>query len=370
MKKELSALEINYLIKEFKELVNSKVDSIFQPQKDEILIQLFIPGKGKKILRILPNFIYLTETKKQSEQSLGFGMNLRKHLINSRLRSIKQIDSERILEILFETKDHKYYLMIELFCNGNIILCNQDKTIITLLKSHKWKDRELKPKIKYITPPKKLNFLETTQKETKKILNSDKQLVKKLATDIGLGGIYAEEICLLTNIDKNKEKLDEKEVEKLTKELKNITNKKTKPFIVYKEDKIIDITPFQLQIYKDFKSENTKDYNSAIDLILTKQLNSLIEDKKTDIYEKKIEKVNLIIENQKEKIEEMNNKIGKDEKKAELIYNNYNIIKEIIKEINKAKQKYDWKQIKEKLKGHKIIKEVNSKEKTIILELK
>ncbi len=53
-----------------------------------------------------------------------------------------------------------------------------------------------------------------------------------------------------------------------------------------------------------------------------------------------------------------------------MIYQNYNLIKEIIEEINKATKKYTWKEIKERLKGHKIVKEINPKDKTVVLELK
>ena len=55
--------------------------------------------------------------------------------------------------------------------------------------------------------------------------------------------------------------------------------------------------------------------------------------------------------------------------KGELIYHKYNLIKEVLDEINKASKKYSWKEIKEKLKEHKIIKEVNEKERKIIIEL-
>jgi len=55
--------------------------------------------------------------------------------------------------------------------------------------------------------------------------------------------------------------------------------------------------------------------------------------------------------------------------KGELIYHNYSLIKEILEEINKASKKYSWKEIKEKLKEHKIIKEVNDKERKLIVEI-
>ena len=55
--------------------------------------------------------------------------------------------------------------------------------------------------------------------------------------------------------------------------------------------------------------------------------------------------------------------------KGELIYQNYQLIKEILDELNKASKKYSWKEIKEKLKGHKVIKEVNEKERKVIIEV-
>ena len=58
-----------------------------------------------------------------------------------------------------------------------------------------------------------------------------------------------------------------------------------------------------------------------------------------------------------------------ESKKAELIYNNYQLVNEILSEIKKARDKYSWSEIKEKLKGHKIIKEVDAKEKKIVVEL-
>jgi len=38
-------------------------------------------------------------------------------------------------------------------------------------------------------------------------------------------------------------------------------------------------------------------------------------------------------------------------------------------ELNKISLKHSWKEIKEKLKGHKVIKEINEKEKKIIIEV-
>ena len=55
--------------------------------------------------------------------------------------------------------------------------------------------------------------------------------------------------------------------------------------------------------------------------------------------------------------------------KGEAIYHNYQLIKEVLDELRRASKKYSWKEIKEKLKEHKTIKEVNEKERKVVVEV-
>ena len=370
MKTQLSSLELKYVVEELKVLIDSKVDSILNPEKHELLIQFFVSGKGKKVLRILPNFIYLSSEKKKQEKASGFCMSLRKNLTNARLRGIKQIGSERILEFLFETKESKFILIVELFSKGNAILCKEDYTIISVLEMQQWKDRELKSKIKYEFPPEKMNFFKLDESKLKETFNSDKSLVKKLASDVGLGGVYAEEVCLLSGLDKDKEKLTLDNIKRVIETINKLVKKKIQPCIVYKDEQIKDITPFHLKTYAENKLEDFEDYNSALDNVLAKGIQEEAKGEKTTVYEKKAEKINKIIKIQNKKINEINASIVDNEKKAELIYSNYDTVKDIIKTINDAVKKYSWEDIKEKLKDHKVVKEVNSKDKKVVLELK
>ena len=78
---------------------------------------------------------------------------------------------------------------------------------------------------------------------------------------------------------------------------------------------------------------------------------------------------NEIIDEQKDTIENMKDKENGNRKKAELIYNNYQLVKNILDEINKASKKYSWKEIKDKLRGHKIVEDVDIKEKKIVIDI-
>ena len=174
---------------------------------------------------------------------------------------------------------------------------------------------------------------------------------------------------MLSGIDKNKTKVNLEEVRIIAKTINKLVTKQIESYIVYEGRKLIDIVPFSLNIYKELDIKKFDDYNSALDFVMTKLLISALEDEKSSGYNKKIKKIENVIEKQKEKIREIGQSIKENEKKAEIIYSNYNVVIEILAEVNKATKKYSWKEIQEKLKGHKIVKEINPKDKKIMVEL-
>jgi len=334
--KQLTSIEIHYLINEFKELINSKVDKIYHPAKKELLIQFYISGKGKKILRILPSLIYLTEQKGSYEKPSGFCMFLRKRLEGSRLRQIKQIGSERIIEFLFEKKDGKYYLLIELFSKGNVVLCDNNKKIVAVVEKQKWKDRTVDVGEKYKYPKREYDFFKIKESDLVKLFKkSDKEsVVKALAIELGFGGVYSEELCSLSKINKNKKpgELKKDDIKALFSNIKKIINKQEKN--------------------------------------ISEKIEKNIEKVKKPTESKEHKKINNIIKKQKERIEAVKREIEENNKKAELIYQKYQLIDEILKEIKKARKKYSWKEIEEKIKGNKIVKHINEKDKTIVIDIK
>ena len=91
--------------------------------------------------------------------------------------------------------------------------------------------------------------------------------------------------------------------------------------------------------------------------------------KKESPYIKKITELKWIMGEQEDTLNSLKSKEEENRKKAELIYNNYKLINEILEEINKASKKYSWKEIKEKLKGHKVVKDVDVKEKRVVVDI-
>ena len=120
---------------------------------------------------------------------------------------------------------------------------------------------------------------------------------------------------------------------------------------------------------KNLEKKDFKSYNEALDSYFTKQVKEEKVDESELRYKKELDKLNKIIDEQKKQIERMQTSIKVNNGRAELIYTNYKLIQGIITELKKAREKYSWKEIKEKLKGHKIIKDINEKESKITIEI-
>jgi len=328
---------------------------------------LHVSGKGKQILRIISGkLLYLASEKKPAEEPSGFCMFLRKHLGNSRLKSVGQLESERIVEFVFE-KDSEKKLIVEFYGKGNILLCDKDDIILSALVYHKWKDREIRAKLKYSYPKMAHNLFDLKLNDLKQIFNeSNKNLVKCLAAELGLGGIYSEEVCLLSEVDKNSRPSELREIKELFESINKLVANKINPRIIYENRDVKDIVPFELKIYQDLEKKEFRSYNEAFDYYF---LSEFKEEKPKTKQEKEIEKLIRRMEQQEQTITGLMDKEVKERGKADLIYEKYELVNGILTELKKATKKYSWQDIEKKLKGHKLIKSVKSKDKAVEIDV-
>ena len=360
---EISSLDLHYVIKELKVLEGAKVDKIVQPSKSEVVFQFYVTGKEKQILKIaLPNIIFLSSKKPGTPEKLfGFCSALRKYLSNSRLESIEQLGSERIAKLVFKTKDDEFIVFVELFAQGNAVLCRKDLKIIVPLTAHKFKGREIKAGAKYSYPKRDVDFFKLIKSSLKNILEKSKNTVSKaLAVDFGFGGVYAREICLLSGIKEGEKTVSDDKISALLKSIKLILAKEINPFVVEGEKP----SPFELETDKGVSKELKKSFNSAIEEVVEAGTK-----KKLTKNEKELQKLQKIINMQERKITELQSSAEENKRKGELIYEKYQLLTKVLEDIIKARKTHSWKEIKERTKGHVLIKEVNEKTGEVVLEL-
>ena len=82
-----------------------------------------------------------------------FAMLLRKHLSGGKILAIRQHGIQRIVTIDIGKHDTEYHLIVELFDEGNVILCDDKYTIIQPMRPHRFRERNVVAGIPYHFPP-------------------------------------------------------------------------------------------------------------------------------------------------------------------------------------------------------------------------
>jgi len=369
--REFSSVDILFIVNELQCLLGGRVDKAYQPAADELLITLHVTSIGKKILNIfLPGCLFVSELKKdQPETPSGFCMSLRKRLSGTRIRKVCQHASERVVELFFEGKDGFLILIVELFSTGNVILCDSEYRIIRPLRVQRWKDREVRAGAVYKHPSKGFNLFSLSAHEFSAILKGSKResVVKALAMDLGLGGVYAEEICALSGIDKNKKTLSEKELIHIHSSFALMISKKPSPVVVKANNCIVDVLPFS------FASKKNQVPVASMNEVFTSLFFSSVRNdalsKRTSKYDKAIDELVRIIRTQEKAIAGMAVSAEENTAKGELLYSNYTAVEAILRDLKKASKQLSWTEIKCRLKDHRIVRMINEKEGSILLEL-
>lgn len=376
---QISSLDLHYLVKELKFLENQRLDTFYY-SNEKIIFKIYVKTKGNFFLIISPGeYLYLNNEKDFISEKHFFSDYLRKYLKNSFVKKVQNVEKERILILeLSKIKNNiekTYKLIIEVFKPGNIILVNEEDTILNSLYKKRFKDREILVNQKYEFPP--LNKIELNKELIK---DKESKLVKFLAKEFNLGGRYSEELIIRLKLDKNKlvKNLNDKEIEKIKIELKNIYDYDLDPRIIKNEkNEIIKFLPFYFFSLQKYNQEKLNSFSEAVKLYFN-QFNR-VKNKKEEEINKKIKSLNKrldILYKQKDNIikeYEKYNNIGNK------IYENYNYIEKLIKlgkkledneidnkdlskGIEKLKEKY-FEFTKNEIELIKFIKKIDRKEK-------
>lgn len=134
MKQRISALDLQILTSELVlEVLNYRLQNIYNVATSarQFLLKFLVPDSKKVLVLDCGNKIHLTEFERPTTQApSNFVTKLRKHLKTRRLSQIKQIGNDRVLVLQFS--DGLYYLVLEFFSAGNILLLDHDRNILAL----------------------------------------------------------------------------------------------------------------------------------------------------------------------------------------------------------------------------------------------
>lgn len=263
-------------------ILNSKVDKIYQPSKDEIILNFRAKKDSFKLListRANSARIHITNTDIVNPKTpTMLCMLLRKKLIGATLIDIRQINLERILFLDFDVTDEifqrrKLTLIVEIMGKySNAILVDEKSKIICALKNvttEMSSKREIRPGQKYTFPPNQNKFnifkLQDQNFESSKdptfsqffsLSEGEKLDYKDIQKNVqGLSSVVCKEIA------KNLESADI-DLKSYLNNLANILkNGQEKPYAILNDkNDLIDFTFFKLNHLKS--GETLKEYES------------------------------------------------------------------------------------------------------------
>lgn len=355
MKQELSTLDLTALERELQVLEGARVNKVYQ-RGDEITVHLYKPGDKKYRLLIGPGKAFLTAYKRDNpKKPPNFCMNLRKHLSGATVQEIGQQGFDRVLRMT--TQGH--HLIAEIFGDGNIILVDRESNDILMAQDPKeWSERAIYRGEQYRPPSSGTSPDQLTRKELKELLGS-RQLVKTLASDLGLGGQYAEELLARLEMEKDQrgDALDPEEIEELHTGIQEFLvlfrSGELAPTVYHDGDDPVDVAPIQLRTRKGQDHTTYEDFSTALDNYFTEKQKAEYRRKKLKAYREKKDELEHREKQQEEMLEGMKDSIDEKKEIGDLIYRHYGTIEELIQTIRSARQQYTDSEIEDRLTSEK-----------------
>lgn len=273
------------------EMLGARVNQIYQPNRDELILVLRSPQSVKKLLLSAransPRVNFCAASPENPAQPPMFCMLLRKRLGGGKLTGVRQLGCDRVLFLDFECVNELGDLVnITVVCEimgmySNVIVINRDTNVI--IDALKRVDltvssrRFVLPNIKYELPEaqNKLNILEASPEEiaeAAKGLDAEMPLSKALLGVIqGISPIVARELeyrVLEGATNRLEGALLNRLIEELGK-LKELTGRcEGKPCIVCREDgKPMDFSFIPIEQYGDFAEvKTTESFCQTVDM--------------------------------------------------------------------------------------------------------
>lgn len=328
---------INSLVGELKKkLINTKVDKVYQPEKDEICLKIRAREDNFKLVISASASnprLYLANKYEKSNPKKAplFCMTLRKYVQSGVITNVEQVGFERIIRISVDSYDElkektRKYIYVEIMGkHSNIILVSENENKI--LDSIKRvpisvsRVRQIIPGNIYELPPEqeKINPLEGVELESfiNKVNETELPIFKAIYGNIlGISPLIAREICVRAGIDKNKKakELSKSEFEDISYQINYIFNDiregKIYPSIIIDDskDKILEFSSIKLYQYKDMREIKKESMSSTIeDFYLTKDVKERINQKSSNLKKNitlKLERINHKIEKQEKELKE------------------------------------------------------------------
>lgn len=280
----LDGIFLRLLCRELNSLSDTRIEKIYQPSKDELVLVLRSVGfSGRLLISAKSGFsrIQLTnETPDNPADPPTFCKLLRKYIGGAKIVGFEQQGLDRTVFIRLSCYNEmgdaiNPYIAVELFSNrSNIILCEESGRIIDAIHRSDIESsaRLIQPGAKYtlLEPQKKLDpFCESAETLADSVINSEKPLGLAFMNTIdGVSPLVSRELAEKCGLDPDKiaENSDKGVICSVLDNFKNTISLNHKPTLISIEKETKDFTYLPIAQYGSVaESRELPSYNSLLE---------------------------------------------------------------------------------------------------------
>ncbi len=305
----LAGIELHYLVKEIASKTKDYyVSNIYGITRNSLLFKLHHPEKPDILLMFSTFGLWITGIKISQMEENRLVKRLRNDLLRAKITDVKQVGSERIVQITFSGFNQEFVLIGEFFGDGNIILCNKDLKILSLFHSIDVRHRKLGVGLTYVPPPSSgLNIFQVTQKDLEETRTTSTASVRWIGRTLGLPSKYAEEIMKISGVDGQRpgNTLTGDDVAAIYQAMKDtiekVVNGVHDSYIV-RDDKGADVYPIPLGDFSQRNVSKVSRFMEGLDSLFSESLLEQGKTTRTDTASQKITELEHKLEEQSKAI--------------------------------------------------------------------
>lgn len=355
MKSQMSSFDIAATVRELQACIGLRAEKFFMLGHDDLFFRLAGPDAKRSVTVKLGRGAWVEDGSRTTTDSTPptFAMLLRKHLGGAALADVSQHGFDRIIVFGFEGGAR---LIAELFGSGNVILV-RDGVIIQPLTSKSWKARDVKAGREYLFPPESQDPFSLNPEKLAAILRSSKKdLVRCLATEVNLGGAYAEDACCSLGRQRSDapSSLEAGEVAGLLDIISGFRESldSPSPHILFAEGSAVDVLPFELAMHDSMERKPYPSFGQAA----KEYFANLPDDAKEPEADPRRAQLERQLEAQSKAIVELDRESAEMQAIGDALYANYPALEGILSNVGRLLASGNWQAAKPSIEAMPMVK--------------
>ncbi|MEM4157871.1 MAG: ribosome rescue protein RqcH [Candidatus Methanomethylicaceae archaeon] len=352
LKLSLTSIDLLAILRELKSiLISTRIENVYNLDDWGFLFRIHTPQGNLDLLLELGKRLNITTFKYSIPPTPSpQAMSMRRLVSNAIIKSIDQVDLDRIAHITLERSGRILNLYLELIGGGNIIITDESGKILYALHQKAMRDRTIKTGVIYRPPPTRGESI-FGEPKIDEIRSQKVSIIRSLTKYYNLPPEFVEESLVRSSIDPNLPSSEVSEtllntfLNTARSTIEEITSSPLKPHIVVRDQNRISVQPVEF-LSLPYEKIPFDSFNAAVDEYFAPLVSAREGERQRKPKEEEIEALEGVLSRQRASVKELEESRQRNREIGELIMSNLASIQNLIDHVVDLRKKgTDWVEI-------------------------